>query len=75
MVSDGMEEIVALPLFISEGDHLKNDVPPKIGLKDGIREGVIQRNGREITVKYCYPIGSDYRLTQILAAKIRKYGY
>lgn len=75
MAADGMEEIVVEPLFISEGDHLKNDVPPKIGLTDGIREGTVKKNGREITVKYCLPIGSDYRLTQLLAAKIKKYGY
>lgn len=75
MVDDGIEEIVAIPLFISEGDHLKNDIPPKIHLKDGIREGTFEQNGRSITVKYCYPVGSDYRLTQLLAEKIRKHGY
>ena len=75
MVNDGVEEIVAIPLFISEGDHLKNDVPPKIHLQDGIREGTFTQNGREITVKYCLPVGGDYRLTQLLAEKIRKYGY
>ena len=75
MVDDGIEEIVAIPLFISEGDHLKNDIPPKIHLTDGIREGTFVQNGREITVKYCFPIGSDYRLTQLIAAKIRKYDY
>ena len=75
MVDDGVEEIVAIPLFISEGDHLKNDIPPKIHLQDGIREGTFTQNGREITVKYCYPIGSDFRLTQVLAEKIKKYDY
>ena len=75
MVKDGMEEIVAIPLFISEGDHLKNDIPPKIHLQDGIREGTFAQDGSEITVKYCYPIGSDFRLTQLFAAKIRQYGY
>ena len=67
--------LIAIPLFISEGDHLKNDIPPKIHLTDGIREGTFKQNGREITVKYCFPIGSDYRLTQLIAAKIRKYDY
>ncbi len=75
MVEDGIEEIVAIPLFISEGDHLKNDIPPKIHLTDGIREGTFVQNGREIAVKYCFPIGGDYRLTQLIAAKIRKYDY
>lgn len=75
MVADGVEEIVAIPLFISEGDHLKNDIPPKIHLTDGIREGMFKQDGREIAVKYCYPIGNDFRLTQVFAEKIRKHGY
>ena len=71
MVADGIEEIVAIPLFISEGDHLKNDIPPKIHLTDGIREGTFEQDGRKIVVKYCSPIGNDYRLTELFADKIR----
>jgi sirohydrochlorin cobaltochelatase len=73
MVGDGMEEIVVVPIFISEGDHLKNDIPPKIHLVDGIREGTFEQDGRTIGVKYCLPLGNDFRLTNILAEKIRKH--
>ena len=72
-IADGAEEIIALPLFISEGDHLKNDIPPKIHLMDGIREGTFRHSGRMIDVKYAEPVGKDPRLTELFAAKIRSY--
>lgn len=73
MVKDGADEIIALPLFISKGDHLKNDIPAKLHLKDGINEGTFVENGKKILVKYSLPIGDDPRLTEVIAAKIRKY--
>ena len=72
-IAEGADEIIALPLFISEGDHLKNDIPPKIHLMDGIREGTFRHNGKMIDVKYAEPIGKDPRLTEVFAAKIRSY--
>lgn len=69
----GVDEIIVLPLFISLGDHLKNDIPAKIKLKDGINEDSFQHDGRTVTVKYALPIGQDPRLTEILSAKIDKY--
>jgi len=66
-------EIIAMPLFISAGDHLKNDIPEKIRLKDGIFEGTFDHNGKTITVKYATPIGEDPRLTEVFAAKVRNF--
>ena len=73
MLEDGITEIIAMPLFISGGDHLKNDVPEKIRLVDGIFEGTFDYNGVTVTVKYASPIGKDPRLTDLFAAKVRKY--
>jgi sirohydrochlorin cobaltochelatase len=73
MIKEGIDEIIVLPLFISLGDHLKNDVPEKIYLKDGVNEGSFDHNGKRITVKYALPIGQDPRLTDVIAEKIRKY--
>lgn len=70
LASEGADEIIVAPLFISLGDHLKNDVPPKIGLKDGISEGDAVFAGRTVGVKYLLPIGEDPRLTEVLAEKI-----
>lgn len=72
-IADGADEIIALPLFISEGDHLKNDIPPKIHLMDGIRETTFRYSGRMINVKYAEPVGKDPRLTELFAEKIRSY--
>ncbi|MDR1690840.1 MAG: sirohydrochlorin cobaltochelatase [Candidatus Methanoplasma sp.] len=73
MVGKGLDEIIVLPLFISLGDHLKNDVPEKINLRDGVFDGEFDHDGRKITVKYSLPIGRDPRLTDLLAKKIRAY--
>ena len=73
MLAAGVTEIIAMPLFISAGDHLKNDIPEKIRLKDGIFEGTFDHNGKTITVKYATPIGEDPRLTEVFAAKVRKF--
>ncbi|MDR0198778.1 MAG: sirohydrochlorin cobaltochelatase [Methanomassiliicoccaceae archaeon] len=71
MIEAGADEIIVLPLFISLGDHLKNDIPEKIRLRDGEPEGTFDHNGRMITVKYALPIGQDPRLTDVIAEKIR----
>lgn len=71
LASEGAEEIIVAPLFISLGDHLKNDVPPKIGLEDGAPEGNAVFAGRTVGVKYLLPIGEDPRLTDVLAEKIK----
>lgn len=70
MVADGAEEIVAIPLFISAGDHLKNDLPGKLHVKDGVPDGVFEQDGRSIAMHYLTPIGADPRLVNVLAAKI-----
>ena len=73
MLAAGVTEVIAMPLFISSGDHLKNDIPEKIRLKDGIPEGIFDYKGKTITVKYATPVGEDARLTEVFAAKIKKY--
>lgn len=73
MIEAGVNEIVVLPLFISLGDHLKNDIPKKIGLADGVSEGSFKHEGIKVTVKYAAPIGKDPRLTDVLADKIKAY--
>ncbi|MCQ2052866.1 MAG: sirohydrochlorin cobaltochelatase [archaeon] len=66
-------EIIVLPLFISKGDHLINDIPPKIHLTDGACECTFEHDGKMITVRYAEPIGEDPRLTDLFATKIRSY--
>lgn len=70
--ADGVEEITVFPLFMSLGDHLKNDLPPKIGLEKGAEEGMATFAGREILVRYLGPVGSDSMLTDVLEGKIKR---
>jgi len=70
MLLRGSREIIILPLFISMGAHLKHDIPRKIKLRDGIAEDAFVYEGHSVTVKYAEPIGSDRRLTDIIAKKI-----
>ena len=71
--ADGrFDEIIVLPLFISLGDHLKNDIPPKIRQTDGCPDSVIECAGRKVRVVYVTPVGEDPRLTDIFAAKARE---
>jgi sirohydrochlorin cobaltochelatase len=73
MLEKGINEIIVLPLFISLGDHLKNDIPSKIRLKDGVSEGTFDHKGSNVAVKYALPIGQDPRLTEVIAAKVNSY--
>ncbi len=73
MLDNGTTEVIVLPLFISLGDHLKNDIPAKIHLVDGINEGTYDHKGTTVTMKYASPIGEDERLTKVLAGKIDRY--
>ena len=68
-----VDEIIVLPLFISMGAHLKNDIPGKIGLEDKVWEGFYEHGGKSIPVKYALPIGEDPRLTEVIANKIREH--
>ncbi|MCQ2085998.1 MAG: sirohydrochlorin cobaltochelatase [archaeon] len=71
MLTD-VDEILVTPLFISLGDHLKNDVPTKIdvGTSTGRKE---RPEGKSVKVKYLQPIGRDIRLTEAFVTKIEKY--
>ena len=71
LAASEVEEIIVLPLFISKGAHLKNDIPGKIGLEDKVSSGYYEHDGKKVCVKYALPIGDDPRLTDVIASKIR----
>jgi len=73
MLDDGMKQIIVLPLFIAAGKHLIEDVPPRLHLSTMETRGVYHYDGRDVIISYALPIGSDPRLSDILAEKIRKY--
>jgi sirohydrochlorin cobaltochelatase len=73
MLDDGMDQIVAVPLFIALGKHLTADIPPRLHLPNASSRDIYIYNGKEVVISYAHPIGSDHRLTDILEAKIRKH--
>lgn len=75
MIRDGLDEIIALPLFISLGKHLTMDVPMKLGMETYSDCADVTVDGHTATVKYAYPVGSDPRLSDVLVEKIRKAGW
>lgn len=73
MIDDGVDEIIALPLFISSGAHLSRDIPAKLGIPENTDSGTVEIGDRTVRIKYALPVGGDPRLSDVLEKKIRKY--
>lgn len=67
LVSEGADSIVVVPLFISLGTHLKEDLPRTLGITGGYAE----LNGRKVSVKVADPIGVDARVAEVLVERAR----
>jgi len=72
MAADGIDVVIALPLFIASGIHLTKDIPEKIGVPENGTSGSVVINGRSMKVKYATPIGDDPKVTEILIDKVNK---
>jgi sirohydrochlorin ferrochelatase len=73
MKEDGMDQIIALPLFIASGKHLSKDVPASLGIPERCDSAKVLYKGREISIRYATPVGGDPRLCRVLDKKIAKY--
>ncbi len=73
MCKDGVEHIIAIPLFVSPGEHTEKDLPEKLGLSDDRRTGSVKLNGREMTVSYGRPIGTRPEIVEIVGSLIEPY--
>ncbi|MDW5562477.1 MAG: sirohydrochlorin nickelochelatase [Methanomassiliicoccus sp.] len=71
LVDQGVDMIYVQPCFLASGIHLTEDIPGEIGLKKGERETKMVVDGKNITLRYCDPIGNDDRIAQILADRVR----
>ncbi len=67
LAQDGMRTIVALPVFLADGAHTKEDIPEK--LKTAF-EGAWEDLGRDVKLTYAKPIGADERLVDILLDRV-----
>jgi sirohydrochlorin cobaltochelatase len=73
MVSDGAEEALVLPLFVSSGGHTDKDLPEKLGIAEGSDTGSVNINGRVLTVRYAGPIGMNPGVNEIIESLIRPF--
>ncbi len=71
LVDQGVDMIYVQPCFLASGIHITKDIPGEIGLKEGDREAHMVVDGKDITLRYCEPIGNDDRLALILADRVR----
>jgi len=74
-ISEGLEllkkrdinSIVVIPLFLSKGIHVVNNIPKILGLnKDEKKTTVTLQTGKTVPLVYAEPIGADPLLAEIL---------
>jgi len=73
MVAEGVDEIVAIPYYISEGTLTKELIPEKLGLGKSDSGNVIV-NGKEVTISIASAFNSNFTLTDIVCDKIADAG-
>lgn len=73
LASQGVSEIICIPLFIAMGLHLGDEIPEQIGIPSFSDGGEITVGGRRITVKYTRPLEDDPRLTQLVIDRANEY--
>ncbi len=65
------ERVIVVPMFISCGIHLKEEIPEKIGLKKNSRGSVVHRNGHAVEIRYPPAVGEDPYMTDVMAAQAK----
>lgn len=70
---EGVDRIVAIPLFIAMGLHLGEEIPEQLGIPAYSDGGEIAVNGRKIQLCYTRPMECDPRLTDNIERKARHY--
>jgi sirohydrochlorin cobalto/nickelchelatase len=72
LISKGVDTIYVQPCFLASGIHLTEDIPEVLGLKKNHDNGKMIVEGKEISLRYCGPIGADPRIADILTDRIRE---
>jgi sirohydrochlorin ferrochelatase len=72
LVGKGVDTIYVQPCFLASGIHLTEDIPGVLGLAKDEKGGKMTVEGKEITLRYCGPIGADPRIADILTDRIRE---
>ena len=66
MVKDGVRHIIAVPLLIASGIHLKEDIPTALGLKEDMLKGTARIWDRDIRIDITQPIGKHPMMSDVL---------
>ncbi|MGD0817919.1 MAG: sirohydrochlorin nickelochelatase [Methanomassiliicoccales archaeon] len=72
LVAKGVDTIYVQPCFLASGIHLTEDIPGALGLSKDQAGGKMTVDGKEVTLRYCGPIGADHRIADILSDRIRE---
>ena len=64
--SEDVDAIVVAPFFLAKGIHINKDIPASLGLSEGSRRGVFQKNHASVPLIYADPIGSDPLLADLM---------
>ncbi len=73
LVSEGVSEIVCVPLFIAMGIHLGEEIPEQIGIPSYSDGGEIVVDGKIIKVSYTRPLEDDPRLAGLVYSRAMEY--
>ena len=73
LVSEGVKEIVCIPLFIAMGLHLGDEIPEQIGIPSYSDGGMIKVDGKDIKIMYTRPLEDDPRLADLVMARANEF--
>ncbi len=61
----GVSTIVAVPIFLAHGVHTMEDIPQILGISKDSRKTTIKLDGRDVTLVYSDPLGSDELVAEL----------
>lgn len=61
----GVSTIVAVPIFLAHGVHTMEDIPQILGISRDSRKTTIKLDGREVTLVYSEPLGTDELVAEL----------
>ena len=73
LVSEGVKDLVCVPLFIAMGLHLGDEIPEQIGIPPYSDGGEITVGGKTIKVRYTRPLEDDDRLAKLVMQKAKEF--
>jgi len=69
LARSGVKNIIALPVFLADGAHTKEDIPEKL---KAAFAGEWAEIGKDVNLIYGKPIGVDERIVDILIDRVKE---